>query len=333
MAEKPRAKAPQAGDKLAFLLVLVPYLMERGRVSVTDVATHFSVPEEQVRDAVRLIAISGIPGDTGTYQHGDLFDLAWDDFEENDEILLTNLVAIDDSPRFSAREAAALIAGLQYLSGLPENADRTAISTLMAKLSRGASATPSPVAVEGTESNAVLAVIRDAVDSGTQLGFDYIDWKGEAGHRIVDPLRVESLDNDWYLRAWCHMRESVRTFRIDRMIDPASTGEPVAFRTRDITLGESLFEGSRDDIEVTLEVARAALPLLADFSPATAEPTDDPEWVRTTIRVPHFHRLKRLAAGMSATVRVVAPADARAAVAEWASAAVSRYTGNPDPVT
>lgn len=335
MAESRRAarpKAPQAGDKLAFLLVLVPYLMEHGRASVSDVASHFNVPEEQVRDAVRLIAISGIPGDTGTYQHGDLFDLAWDDFEENDEILLTNLVAIDDAPRFSAREAAALIAGLQYLSGLPENADRTAISTLMAKLSRGSSATPSPVAVEGSESNTVLAVIHDSVEKGTQLGFDYIDWKGERGHRVVDPLRVESLDNDWYLRAWCHMRESVRTFRIDRMIDPAETGEPVSFRSRDITLGESLFEGSRDDVTVTLEVARAALPLLADFSPAEPTDTDDPDRVRTTILVPHFHRLKRLAAGMAGTLAVVDPPDARAAVADWARSALAQYTGNADTV-
>ncbi|MCW4384476.1 WYL domain-containing protein [Salinibacterium sp. SYSU T00001] len=326
MAEvKGRQKAPQAGDKLAFLLVLVPYLMERGRTSVTDVAAHFGVSEEQVRDAVRLIAISGIPGDTGTYQHGDLFDLAWDDFDESDEILLTNLVAIDDAPRFSAREAAALIAGLQYLSGLPENADRTAISTLMAKLSRGASATPSPVAVEDSESNSVLAVIREAVAKGTQLEFDYIGWEGTRGRRVVDPLRVESLDNDWYLRAWCHLRESVRTFRMDRMIDPVATDAPVSDRSRDISLGDTLFEGSRSDTVVTLEVARAALPLLADFSPS--EPVDaGGDTVVTTISVPHFHRLKRLAAGMAGMLRVVDPPEARDAVAEWASAALSRYT-------
>ena len=52
-----------------------------------------------------LIAVSGVPGDTDSYQHGDLFDIDWDAFEEHDEIVLTNLVAIDDSPRFSAREA------------------------------------------------------------------------------------------------------------------------------------------------------------------------------------------------------------------------------------
>jgi proteasome accessory factor C len=109
----------RAQDKLAFLLSLVPFLLDHDRVSVAEAAEHFGVDEEQIREAVRLIAVSGVPGETSQYLHGDLFDIAWDDFEDNDRIAITNRVAIDDSPRFSAREAAALIAGLQYLSALP----------------------------------------------------------------------------------------------------------------------------------------------------------------------------------------------------------------------
>ena len=130
------AKVPpmQAADKLTFLLSLVPFLIERGTVSVAEAATHFGVKPELVREAVKLIAVSGVPGETSTYQYEDLFDIAWDDFEDNDQIVLTNMVAIDDSPRFSAREAAALIAGLQYLSSLPEHSDRAAVASLMSKL-------------------------------------------------------------------------------------------------------------------------------------------------------------------------------------------------------
>ena len=97
-----------ASDKLTFLLSLVPYLMDHDRVSVSEVAEHFGVPADRVRDAVSLIAMSGVPGETHQYLHGDLFDIQWDEFENNDTIVLTHLVAIDDSPRFSAREAAAM---------------------------------------------------------------------------------------------------------------------------------------------------------------------------------------------------------------------------------
>jgi proteasome accessory factor C len=317
-----------AQDKLAFLLSLVPFLMDHERISVDEVAAQFSVPAKEVRDAVRLIAVSGIPGETGQYQHGDLFDLAWDDFEDNDQIVLTHLVAIDDSPRFSGREAAALIAGLQYLSALPEHADRAAIASLMAKLSRGASAPPSQVAVEGSETDATLAVIREAVAAGVQLEFDYLDSRGDHEHRRVDPLRIESLDADWYLRAWCHLREAVRTFRLDRISDPQTTTEPISSHADDVRLSDTLYEGSADDHIVTVDVESSAIPLLRDYIPDGAHSSEHDGLLRTTIRVSHYHGLKRLVASMPGLVTVVEPAEARELVAQWAAAGAARYA-NP----
>jgi proteasome accessory factor C len=319
-----------AQDKLAFLLSLVPFLMDHDRISVADVARQFSVPAEQIREAVRLIAVSGIPGETGQYQHADLFDLAWDDFEDNDQIMLTNLVAIDDSPRFSGREAAALIAGLQYLSALPEHADRAAIATLMSKLSRGASAPLSQVAVEGSETDATLALIRESVATGVQIEFDYSDSRGEHERRRVDPLRIESVDADWYLRGWCHLRAALRTFRLDRITNPQITSEAITYRAADVHLPDTLFEGSVDDLVVTIDVARSAAPLLADYIPEDAESTEIGDRLRTSVRVSHYHGLKRLVASMPGVVTVVEPAEARRVVADWAAAGAARYGSEGD---
>ncbi|MBG6107925.1 YafY family protein [Frigoribacterium sp. CG_9.8] len=323
MAE--RTPPLQAQDKLAFLLSLVPFLMEHERISVQDAARHFAVKPEQVREAVKLIAVSGIPGETGQYQHGDLFDLAWDDFEDHDQIVLTNLVAIDDAPRFSGREAAALIAGLQYLSALPENSDRTAIASLMAKLSRGASALPSQFAVGASETDETLALIRTSVASGVQLQFDYINSRGEHERRRVDPLRIESMDADWYLRGWCHLREAVRTFRIDRIGNPTVTTEPITTHAADVHLPDTLFEGSANDLVVTIDVAPSAAPLLADYFTDGTESTLVGGRNRTELRVSHYHGLKRLVGGLPGMVTVVEPADARRAVRDWAAAGAARY--------
>ena len=320
-----RRRPMQAQDKLAFLLALVPYLMDRDRVSVAEAAEHFGVEKSQLREAVRLIAVSGVPGETSSYQHGDLFDIAWDDFEENDQIVLTHLVAIDDSPRFSAREAAALIAGLQYLSALPENADRDVIGSLMAKLARGASAVPSQLAVAGSATDESLHLIRDAVADGTQLEFDYLNSRGEHERRRVDPLRIESVDQDWYLRGWCHLRKAIRTFRLDRISDLRATDEPITYRPADVTLPETLFEGSPDDLIVDIQVSASALPLIADYIPEGADLTEDGSIVRTNVRVAHYHGLKRLVVGLSGMVTVLSPPEARAAVAEWAAAGAARY--------
>ena len=331
MAERPSPLKAQ--DKLAFLLSLVPFLMEHERISVQDAADHFDVTPQQVRDAVELIAVSGIPGETGQYQHGDLFDLAWDEFEENDQIVLTNLVAIDDAPRFSGREAAALIAGLQYLSALPENADRTAIATLMAKLARGASGLPSQFAVGGSDSDGTLALIRESVASGLQLEFDYVNSRGEHERRRVDPLRVESMDADWYLRGWCHLREAVRTFRIDRIGHPRITTAPITTHAADVQLSDALFVGSESDLMVTIDVAPAAASLVADYLTDGASSTIVDGHTRTNLRVSHYHGLKRLVGSLPGMVTVVEPADARDAIAKWAAAGAAQYDSATDSAT
>lgn len=316
----------QAADKLAFLLALVPWLIDRSEVSVAEAAAHFGVPDQQIRDAVKLIAVSGIPGETAQYQHDDLFDIAWDRFEEHDEIVLTNLVAIDDSPRFSGREAAALIAGLQYLSALPENADRGAIDSLMAKLARGASAQPSQLAVEDSESDVTLASIRAAVAAGVQVEFDYVNSRGDHEHRRVDPLRLELVDAEWYLRGWCHLREAVRTFRLDRISRLNATADPILHRAADVTLPDELFEGSADDLIVTVDVAPSALPLIAGYIADGAEGSIVDGRHRTTLHVSHYHGLKRLVSGLPGVLTVVDPPEARRVVAEWAAAGAARYS-------
>ena len=329
MAER---RAPmQAQDKLAFLLALVPYLMDRDRVSVAEAAEHFGVGQEQLRDAVRLIAVSGIPGETNAYQPGDLFDIAWDDFEENDQIVLTHQVAIDDSPRFSAREAAALIAGLQYLTALPENADRDAIGSLMAKLARGASAAPSQLAVARSETDEVLATIRDAVIAGVQVEFDYLSSRGERERRRVDPLRIESVDQDWYLRGWDHLRTAIRTFRLDRIDNLIATAEPITYRPGDVKLPETLFTGTDEDQLVTVEVSASAIRLIEDYIPEGAPREARGGVIRTSVRVAHFHGLKRLVAGLSGVLTVLDPPEARQIVAGWARAGVERYTDGLTP--
>ena len=94
----------------AYVTYVAPDLVSRLEKweSDEDIFGHYRL-DEQIRQAVRLIAVSGVPGETTQYQHDDLFDIDWDAFEQDDEIAITHLVAIDESPRFSAREAAALI--------------------------------------------------------------------------------------------------------------------------------------------------------------------------------------------------------------------------------
>jgi proteasome accessory factor C len=323
------AQPQRVTDRLAFLLALVPYLLETGEVSVAQAAAHFDVAQEEVRAAMQLIAVSGIPGESRQYQHNDLFDIDWEAFENEDRLHITHHVAIDESPRLSSREAAAMIASLQYLSSLPENADRAALASLQAKLTLGSSGEPSAIAVDAEGRPQALEPVRGAMASGAVVRFSYLNGRGVLEERCVEPLRVESVDASWYLRGWDQARGALRTFRLDRMtevrVDPEARP---ADRPHDVEIPDRIFSPSPTDQSVVLEVAEAALPVLTDYLDRRAKVApiaDRPGWLRVQLRIAHVSGLKRLVTGTPGLLTVVEPEEARVAVAEWAEAGAARY--------
>src|SRR5262249_23677196 len=55
--------------------------------------------------------------------------------------------------------------------------------------------------------------LRRAAHEGRQLDIDY--WtasRNETNRRVVDPYHLASVDGDWFLVAYCHLREEVRSF-------------------------------------------------------------------------------------------------------------------------
>lgn len=318
MAE--RASPLGAQDKLAFLLALVPYLIDQVRVTVAEAAEHFSTTPEQMRKAVMLIAMSGTPGADGTYTHETLFDIDWDDFEQRD-LIRFRAAPMEERPRFSSREAAALLAGLQRVAALPEFAARIDIVELMTKLARGASDAPSALGVRPGERADLHAALVDAVAAGRRVRIDYVSTRGERQVREVDPIRVEGVDDAWYLRGWCLTRDAERTFLVDRMASVEVLGD--AERHAIDAPAETLFQGADDDETVELGIPVTALPLLADYRGA-----DDPVRIEgdraiVTLRIAHPGILGRISARVAGAVEVIGPPSARAAVLDWARQAIA----------
>ena len=324
----PRPPRLLSVDRLSFLLAFVPWLAARGHSSVSEAAAHFGVSEELVRQTVTLVATSGRPGQSRWVDPlpDEMFDIDWDAFDERDELVLTQVIDLAAAPRFSAREAAAVIAGLQYLAGLPESEGSVQIAALHDKLTRAASSAPAALGVASTGVDAaLLAQIRSAAAAGVQLEFSYLTEQGSRERRTVDPLRVEAVDDDWYLRGWCHLREGIRTFRLDRITELTVTTTPQAEHPSELALSDTLFSPAGDEHEVVVELPTAALPLLGDFLVDAEVVELDGARARATLRVAHFHAVKRLAARMPGALRVVEPREARTLTREWATAALENY--------
>jgi predicted DNA-binding transcriptional regulator YafY len=69
-----------------------------------------------------------------------------------------------------------------------------------------------------------LTVIAAACRDSECLRFGYRSRDGTDSRREVEPHSVVNLGRRWYLVAWDRRREDWRTFRIDRLAKPASTG-------------------------------------------------------------------------------------------------------------
>jgi predicted DNA-binding transcriptional regulator YafY len=77
---------------------------------------------------------------------------------------------------------------------------------------------------------AVPRAVADAVSAGRVLRIGYADRAGTATVRDVEPMGFVGKQAQWYLVAWCRLRDEVRAFRLDRIASVAVTAEVPAPR-------------------------------------------------------------------------------------------------------
>ncbi|MFT4282467.1 helix-turn-helix transcriptional regulator [Microbacterium sp.] len=316
------AKPLLATDRAALILQLVPYLIGKGEVSLAEAAAEFEVTEAQMRTMVEKLTVIGLPGDSGFWQMAnDLFDIDWDLLDQHGVISITNTVGLERTPRLTAREAAALLAGLQLAASLPGVGDSGVVQGLLAKLARGASGVPAEVIVAPEAVDDVRVTVADAVRAGVAVTFTYKAPDSPVTTRTVDPVKVHIASGQWYLQGWCHLREAMRTFHLDRVSDVRLSDIPISHGGERVP---ELFEPSDTDAVVDLRVRAATLPLLAEYLDASSV-TGEGDIRSAQIRVADERSLKRVATRHGGEVEVRSPEEARRAVAAWAEAGLAQY--------
>ena len=76
--------------------------------------------------------------------------------------------------------------------------------------------------------------LRQATWDERTIKIDYVDAKGDATQRRVDPLGIVFLQDTHNLIAWCHLRQAYRNFRLDRMQNLTITD--ASFRPRRVAM-------------------------------------------------------------------------------------------------
>lgn len=312
-----------ASERARLLLLLVPYLISKEEVSLGEAASQFDVSIDEMRSMVEKLTLIGRPGDSGFWQlPHEMFDIDWELLDEQDTIRLTNVVALERAPRLSAREAAALIAGLQLARSVPGVGDSEIFSGLLSKLSRGASAAPADVIVAPGPVDEVRVAVSDAVRRGMAVAFRYQAPDAPATTRTVDPVTVRIADGQWYLQGWCHMREAMRTFHLERVSDITITQIAVGRHGDDVP---ELFASTTGDTGAIIRFPSQLAPLLGEIL-RDAELQTVRTKTTARMRIADPAALKRIAARRGGDVEILEPSGARRSAAEWAAAGLANYS-------
>jgi predicted DNA-binding transcriptional regulator YafY len=72
--------------------------------------------------------------------------------------------------------------------------------------------------------------LADALRTGHVLQIAYVDRQGSATLRDVEPMGFVGKGSDWYLIAWCRLRDGLRAFRGDRITEATPLSERPARR-------------------------------------------------------------------------------------------------------
>lgn len=322
MAER---KPLLTSDRVRVYLTLVPYLLERGEVSLVDAAADFDVTVPQMRAMVEKLTVIGLPGDQGYWQQPqELFDINWDLLDEQGIIEITNDVGLRRAPKLTAREAAALLAGLQLVAAVPSVAESGVIAGLIAKLSRGAAGVPADVIVAPDPVDEVRTLVSQALQDRVALSFTYRAPDAPPTTRTVDPVTVLMTSGQWYLQGWCHLRRAMRTFHLDRVADARLTDIPIEHGEEAVP---ELFAAGDEVGEAVVRLPENLAPLLSSYLDRAEVRVDD-GFLVATLPVGDPLSLKRLAGRFGGRLEVLDPPAARAASREWAAAGLALYNGD-----
>ena len=198
------------------VLTVLELLGARGRMSGADLAATMEVSVRTVQRYVARLQDLGIPvegtrGPGGFYRLKPGFRLPPLMFGSDEALALTlglgalTFLGLDDVAPATAGAAAKLG------RVLPE-----AISAQVGVL-RAVLELERPCWVVGTNVT-LLTRLAAAVHGCHRVSLSYADRGGAVSERVLEPFGVMQQSGRWFLAGYCHLREGLRLFRVDRVV-------------------------------------------------------------------------------------------------------------------
>ncbi|GAB3187524.1 putative DNA-binding transcriptional regulator YafY [Micromonospora palomenae] len=314
------------------VLAMLELLQSHHRLTGVELADRLRVDERTVRRYAATLVDLGIPVTAERGRYGG--------YRLRPGYKLPPLMLTDD-------EAVAVLLGLVAAERLGLGTEEPATATALAKIRR---VLPAPLAERlaavqdhlGFTLRRADPALRPATGTLLTLGaaarqrrrvtLDYRSWRGEPSRRQLDPYGLVFHAGRWYVTGYDHLRDEVRTFRLDR-IGAVSTGpetfavpddfDPVAQVTRSLA-GVPYAHSVEVLLETDLVAARRRVP------PSVGELTEVADGVLLRTRAEQLDGMAQLLAGLGWPFTVLRPDALRDAVRAHATR-LAGWADRPGP--
>ncbi|MEM8532483.1 MAG: YafY family protein [Chloroflexota bacterium] len=197
------------------LLAVLELLQSRSEITGAEIAERLNVDTRSVRRYIKTLQDMAIPveGERGCYGA----------YRLDRGFKLPPMM-------FSEEEAVALTLGLMVIRAFQFPIDAVSIAGALAKIERMMpeallnrilaiqetvhfSHINSPIVLN----NMVMPTLSTAMQQKQRVKLHYVSWRDERTERLFDPYDVVFHEGYWYVAGYCHLRQTLRTLRVDRI--------------------------------------------------------------------------------------------------------------------
>jgi predicted DNA-binding transcriptional regulator YafY len=205
------------------VLALLELLQTHGRMSGAELAPRLGVDRRTLRRYIGKLEDIGIPitaerGPAGGYALMPGFKLPPMMFTEDETLALS--LGLLAARGLGLAEAAPAVASAQAkLERVMPDGLRRRVRAIGDTVKLDAKRAHAPA------SNQALAVLTEAAESCRRVALRYRDQQGRESARSFDPYGLALRHGRWYAAGMCHLRQALRTFRLDRIVDVVPLAE------------------------------------------------------------------------------------------------------------
>lgn len=295
------------------LFEIVYLLMERKNITAKELAERFEVSTRTIYRDIDTLSEAGIPIYANRGTGGGI--RLMDDFVLNKSLL-------------SEAEQNDILASLQGLNAIQVPDVEPVLTKLAAVFGKNRT---NWLDVDfshwggGIQEREKFLLLKDAILHQKVIAFDYYSTMGEKTCRTAEPLKLLFKGQDWYLYAFCRIRQDARVFKIKRMknleVMEESFDRPIPETT--YTEAENSYPQNTVKLKLKLD-ASMAYRVFDEFEDGNTVQNDDGSFL-VTIDFPLGGWLFGFLLSFGSEAEVLEPPEIRQAIKEQIQNLLKRY--------